>query len=76
MIWELFIYNLSFNFCDDGGLSNGEISRNVIFTNKNADILIIVTEKFSKTNYKIASRIERIVDEEILNIKKMFRVRV
>jgi hypothetical protein len=76
LIRELSIYNFNFNFCDDDGLLKGEINRNVIFTNENVDILIIVTEKFSEINYRIASRTEHIIDEEILNIKKMFRVRV
>jgi hypothetical protein len=76
MIWKLFIYDFNFNFYNNGGSLNGEINRNVIFTNENADILIIVTEKFSKTNYRIANRIEYIIDEEILRIKKIFRVRI
>jgi hypothetical protein len=76
IIWKPSIHNFNFNFCDDGGLLNGEIDKNVISTNKNADILIIMTEKFSKINYGIANRIEYIIDEEILGIKKMFRVRV
>jgi len=74
MIRELSIYNLSLSFFDDGGLPGGEINRNIIFTNKNADILVIVTEKSSETNYRIASCIEYIIDEEILRIKKILRV--
>jgi hypothetical protein len=76
IIWKLFIYDLNFNFCNNGGFPSGEINRDVIFTNKNADILMIVTEKFSKMNYGIANRTEYIVDEEILDIKKMLRVRI
>jgi hypothetical protein len=37
---------------------------------------MIVTEKPSEINYRIASRIEYIIDEEILRIKKVLRVRV
>jgi hypothetical protein len=44
--------------------------------NENINILIIVMKKFSKMNYGIASRTECIIDKEILDIKKVFRVRV
>ncbi len=76
MIRELSIYSLSFSFPDNGGLPGGEIDRDVISTNKNADILIIVTEKPSETNHRIASRTKYIIDEEILYIKKILRVRI
>jgi hypothetical protein len=76
IIWKLFIYNFNLNFCDDNGFLNDEIDKNVIFTNENTDILIIVTEKLLKTNYRIANSTKYIIDEEILNIKKMFRVRI
>jgi hypothetical protein len=76
MIWKSSIYNLNFNFCDNGGLPDREINRDIIFINKNANILIIVTEKFSEINYGIASRTEYIIDEEILRIKKILRVRI
>jgi hypothetical protein len=76
IIWKLFIYDLNFNFCNNGGFPSGEINRDVIFTNKNADILIIVTKKFSEINYGIANYTEYIVDKKILGIKKMFRVRI
>ncbi len=52
------------------------MGRDVIFTNKNADILIIVTKKPSETNHEIASRTEYIFDEKVLRIKKILRVRV
>ena len=74
MIREISIYGLSFNFPDNCGLLGGEIDRDVVFINENANILIIVTEKSLKTNYKIASRIEYIIDKEVLRIKKILRV--